>query len=132
MKVILLPFLFLSACQLFAADLNGSPSEDTAQVVSALIHQTKESGATFIRNGKNHSAEEAAEHLQKKYEHFLKKGKIKSPEDFITHAGTKSLVSGKYYELKFPDGTTVKSADWLTERLAALRQGNESMTSKGK
>ncbi len=114
MKKRLTLLLFSLCLPLFA-------EEDTAKVVAALIEQTKNSGATFIRNGKTHTAEEAAEHLQKKYDHFLKKGKIKSPEDFIKMAGTKSLMSGKYYMLKFPDGSEIKSADWLTEQLKLLR-----------
>ncbi|MDF3128623.1 DUF5329 family protein [Kiritimatiellaeota bacterium B1221] len=113
----ILPLLAICCClPLFAH------AENTADVVAALIAQTKNSGATFIRNGKTHSAEEAAAHLQKKYDHFLKKGKIKSPEDFIKLAGTKSLISKKDYLLKLPDGTEVKSADWLTAQLAGLRE----------
>ncbi|WFB35567.1 DUF5329 family protein [Kiritimatiellota bacterium B12222] len=115
----LIPLLFLIlALPLFA-------TEDTATIVSELITMTNHSGAEFIRNGKTHSAQEASEHLEKKYKHFLKKGKIKTPEDFIKYAGTKSLVSGKYYMLKFPDGTEEKSATWLTAQLANIRAEDE-------
>lgn len=99
--------------------------EDLSAVVDSLIRETRNSSATFIRNSKVHTAEEAAEHLRKKYEHFLKKGKIKTPEDFIKYAGTKSLISGKPYMLMLKDGTEIENAKWLTARLSEIRKTSE-------
>ena len=91
------------------------------QEVQALLEATKASGATFVRNGKDHTADEAVEHMEKKYAHFKKKGKIKTSEDFIRLAGTKSLMSGTEYTLRLPDGREEKSGVWLTARLAEIR-----------
>lgn len=117
-----IPLFLLVFCLPLAAE------ENTAARVEALITHTRNSEVVFIRNGKEHSPEEAAEHLQKKYEHFRKKGKIKSPEDFIKHAGTQSLISGKPYKIRLPDGTEVNSSDWLLDRLASIRNAEGAET----
>ena len=96
--------------------------EDLNAAVTHLLKETGESGATFIRNKKSHDAKEAAEHMKKKYEHFVKKGKIKTAEDFIRLAATKSLISGKPYKLKLPDGTEHLTAEWMTEALKTYRE----------
>ncbi len=103
-----------------AAD--ATPSDALAEAVTHLLTQTRESGATFVRNGAAHDAKEAVSHMQKKYEHFLKKGKIKTPEDFIRLAATQSLISGKAYTLKMPDGSEHKTADWMTAQLRLYRK----------
>lgn len=93
--------------------------EDVATVVEYLLTRIGESGLIFIRNGSEHTAAEAAAHIRDKYEHF--KSSIKTPEDFIDKAATKSMLTGKPYLVKMPDGTTRPAADWLREVLAEYR-----------
>jgi len=93
--------------------------EDVAAVVEYLLARIGESGLTFIRNGSEHTAAEAAAHIRGKYEHFKKD--IKTPEDFIDKAASKSILSGKPYLVKMPDGTTRLAADWLRGLLAEYR-----------
>jgi len=94
-------------------------AEDVTAVVEYLLARIAGSGLTFIRNGSEHTAAEAAAHIRDKYEHF--KREIKTPEDFIDKAATKSMLSGKPYLVKLPDGTTRPAADWLRDLLAEYR-----------
>ena len=93
-------------------------AENTAKVVAFLIEEVKASHLTFIRNGKTHSSEEAANHIHRKYDHV--KSQIKTPEDFIRLCASKSLVSGEPYLVVTPQGTvTVES--WLRHILMEYR-----------
>lgn len=89
----------------------------TEETVAYLIRHVGESKLTFIRNGSEHSAAEAAQLMQRKYDYVKKE--VHTPEDFIRLAGTESHLSGKPYLVKLPDATTITSAAWLT---AALRE----------
>ncbi len=120
----LLLFLFLfSGFASIGAELIPHPLD---QEIKRLLAVTETSGATFVRNGKEHTAAEAVEHMMKKYVHFQKKGRIASTEDFIALAGTKSMMSGNEYTLRMPDGRTHKSGEWLTARLAEIRSASAS------
>jgi len=115
----------LAACQ--AADERRTPvaapaaprAEAVAAVVESLLARVAGSGLVFIRNGREHTAAEATKHIRGKYEHF--RDDIRTPEDFIDKAATKSQLSGKPYLVKLPDGTTRWAADWLRELLAEYR-----------
>lgn len=76
-------------------------------------------GASFIRNGDAHTAADAASHLQLKRRKAG--GRIKTAEDFITYCATGSSLSGKPYQIRLANGTTVASADFLRARLRELR-----------
>lgn len=76
-------------------------------------------GATFIRNGSEHTCQEAAQHLQAKWEKHS--SKIKSAQDFITHLATKSSTSGELYKIRFPDGKEKPTATVLHEALKQLK-----------
>ena len=75
-------------------------------------------GTQFIRNGKAHSAADAVSHLNLKYSRV--KSKIKTADEFIKHVGSASSLSGKEYLIRYPDGITVTTAAFFTEKLRAL------------
>jgi hypothetical protein len=89
--------------------------------IQHLLATVEKSNATFIRNGDPHDGHEAAAHMKAKYQHFRRE--IKTPEDFIRLAGSKSLLSGKEYQVKLADGTEMPAKRWLTERLDEYRRG---------
>ena len=93
-----------------------------AAEVEHLLTYVEESKVEFIRNGKAYSNEDALKHMNAKADHFKKK--IKSAEDFVHYAATKSLVSGKPYQVKTPgpDGKVYACADWLLAELARYRE----------
>ena len=48
--------------------------------------------------------------------------RVKTAEDFIRYCGSESSVSGKPYEIRFPDGQVVRSADFLRLKLIEFDQ----------
>ena len=97
-------------------------TESLEQTVHYLIDYVAKSDATFIRNGVSHTPAEAVAHIKAKYEHF--KNQIKTPEDFIRLAASKSLLTGKPYLVRTPDAKEMRLDVWLTEALKQYRTEN--------
>ena len=91
-----------------------------SETIQYLLDFVKTSECIFIRNNKEHTAVEAAAHMQRKYEHYS--DKIKTPEDFIRLTATKSLMTGKLYYVRLKDGKKFTSEAWLLQALEAYRQ----------
>ena len=91
-----------------------------SETIQYLLAFVKNSGVLFFRNDKEHTAGEAAAHMQRKYAHF--KNEIKTPEDFIRLTATKSLMTGKLYYVILKDGEKITSEAWLMQALDAYRQ----------
>jgi hypothetical protein len=78
-------------------------------------------GATFIRNGDEHTPQKAAEHLKMKLE---KAGsRIKTANNFIEKLASKSSVSGEAYMIRFANGKTFPSQLVLLSELKKLEEG---------
>ena len=86
--------------------------------INHLLQYVENAGCTFIRNGKAYNGAEARAHIQKKYDYF--KDRIKTTEDFITHAATKSTMSGKPYMVRC-SGREISCAEWLNVELERFR-----------
>ncbi|MCK6446460.1 MAG: DUF5329 family protein [Planctomycetes bacterium] len=93
------------------------------QKIEALLAAVAASNATFVRNGDDHTAEEAAEHLRRKWKND---SAVKSARDFIERCATKSSLSGDPYEMQFPDGKRVTTTEWLGAKLASLESGSSA------
>lgn len=104
----------------------GAHADTASEEIGYLIESIGQSGCAFVRNGKNHSAPDAADHLRLKY----RRGKAyaNSAEQFISRLASKSSMSGKLYYMKCDGEENQKTGEWLTERLEAFRKnrGNES------
>ena len=87
--------------------------------IDHLFRTIETSGCTFNRNGNIYDGQEAGEHIRKKYAHA--KRRIKSTEDFIRYAATKSSMSGRPYQVTC-DGIEMPTAEWLTEELVRFRE----------
>ncbi len=94
--------------------------------ISHLFAYLKGSSCEFLRNGSWHSAEDAAGHLNAKYDYFLKRDMISSTEDFIERAATKSSMSGKPYLVRCGGSAPIENAIWLKEELAAYRKSGRN------
>jgi len=106
--------------------LSADPAAGTDQLsetIQYLLAFVKESECRFFRNDKEHSAGEAAAHMQRKYEHF--KNEIKTAEEFIRLAATKSLMTGRLYYVKLKNGEKMTSEAWLLQALDTYRQKQE-------
>lgn len=96
--------------------------EDEKSKIEFLIEQVKTSELTFIRNGDEHNAQKAYEHLKMKYKNALNswftppKSKW-TVELFIKEVASKSSWSGKPYKIKRKDGKTVLAEIWFKEKL---------------
>ncbi len=114
------PSGLLHAAVLFGLAAQILATESLDQTIGYLINHVGKSNATFIRNGVSHTSAEAVAHIKAKYEHF--KGEIKTPEDFIHLAASKSLLSGKPYLVRTPDGNEMHLDAWLTDALKHHRE----------
>lgn len=103
---------------LAAAQLN-----DTArQEIEALLRAVGSSGCEFMRGGTAYTATKAQDHLQQKFAYLDNRGQLKSAEDFIVKAGTRSSMTGDAYGIRCA-GTGHQASDaWLLARLKAMRQ----------
>lgn len=84
----------------------------------AVIAGTK--GATFVRNGMEHGAQEAADHIRSKWK--AKAGEIATASQFIDVIASRSDLSGEAYQIRFEGGRVVELGSWLRERLAAIER----------
>ena len=109
-------FLSISTGQIFATD-------SLDESIKFLLDYVAKSDATFIRNGEAHAPQEAVNHIKAKYEHF--KSEIKTPEDFIRLAASKSLLTGQPYLVRTRDGKQMQLDAWLTAALKAHRSESE-------
>ncbi|MCB2216551.1 DUF5329 domain-containing protein [Desulfofustis glycolicus] len=90
--------------------------------IDHLLEHIRTAPCRFNRNGTWHEADEAAEHIGRKYRYLLRRDRIDSTEDFIRQAATASSISGRAYLVQCRSDTVLKTADWLTGILAELRQ----------
>src|SRR5262245_11444481 len=85
--------LILSITAMWPASLvrTAAALEDTEKAISYLLDYVSRADATFIRNGQQATGPQAADHLRQKWDYFRKS--IKTPEDFIQLAATRSELS---------------------------------------
>jgi len=110
----------------FAASAASPQSPTTASArtpaaeIDALIDRVAHAkGVVFIRNGTEHTAAEAAQHLARKRR--AAGDRITTPEQFIDKLGARSSMTGKPYRVRLPDGREMDSATWLTGLLQEVR-----------
>ena len=90
--------------------------------IQHLFDHLKNAQCAFNRNGKWYTAEEAVEHIQKKYQYLMKKGLVNSTEQFIERAASESSLSGKPYLVKCGAPEPIKSSVWFQSELERFRQ----------
>jgi hypothetical protein len=112
MRIVTGALLLLALCVPMAR------ADPLADEIAHLIDFIRTSSCTFIRNGSDYTGSEAADHVQAKYEHF--KDEIHTVEDFIDRAASRSLMSGKAYEVRCAD-KTMPAADWIRTEDEAYR-----------
>ena len=109
-------FVLLAICSAVPA----GAAESLEQTIAFLLHRIETADATFVRNGQTHTPQEAGAHVRAKYEHF--KGQIKTPEDFIRLAATKSLLTGQPYLVRTRDSKEMPLNAWLSDALREHRE----------
>jgi hypothetical protein len=89
--------------------------------VNFLLGYIDGSACEFYRNGTWRDSKAAQEHLRDKYQYLVERNQIKTTEDFIEMAATKSSFSGQPYMVSCNGGATVTSNQWLHDELVRLR-----------
>jgi|JI9StandDraft_2_1071091.scaffolds.fasta_scaffold207611_1 hypothetical protein len=97
-------------------------SPTARQEIDALLRAVGTSGCEFLRGGTAYTAAKAQEHLRSKFEYLDERGQLKSAEDFIVKAGTRSSMTGEAYGIRCGSTGAQASEAWLQARLKALRQ----------
>ena len=104
--------------------LSGKGADSTEREVRLLIDAIAASHCDFNRNGRQHTAEEAAAHLELKY---ARAGKhIDSADEFITQLASSSSFTVKPY-LMSCEGGTLPAGDWMIEALEQIRANTQSL-----
>jgi Family of unknown function (DUF5329) len=98
--------------------------------IDALLARLQTSGCQFSRNGTSYSGSKAKEHLLRKLKYIEDRGTVQSTEQFIELAASSSSSSGKPYEVRCGSAAPIKSQQWLTNELAALRSSSDESKSK--
>jgi len=106
-----------------AADSVGLTEE---QKIERLIeHVAGMQDAVFIRNGTEHPAAEAAQHLRRKWQ--ARADEITTAGQFIDEVASRSSLSGEIYQIQLAGGRTIPAGECLRDQLRVIEQ--ESATS---
>jgi hypothetical protein len=112
------------AALILVLSLTTARADPLQDEIAHLIDFVRHSSCTFIRNGTEYTGAQAADHVQAKYDYY--KSDIKTVDDFIDRAASKSMLSGKPYQVRCADGKTITAADWIRTEDAAYRAGKSS------
>ena len=93
-----------------------SEAEKIERLIAAVAQQTD---AVFVRNGREHSSAEAAEHLRRKWK--AAGDRVTTAEAFIEQIASRSSLSGTAYSIQFSDGREMTSAEFLRNELRKLQ-----------
>jgi hypothetical protein len=89
--------------------------------IAYLLRFVEQSGCEFYRNGDWYDSGRAAAHLRDKYAALAARGEVASAEEFIDRVATRSILSGRPYEVRCDGGGVVAAAQWLREALLRYR-----------
>lgn len=109
--------IVLFAITLLLATSAGADDQTNTEV-QYLLGFVESSGCTFHRNGGDHDAADAADHLRLKYRRGGKY--VDTTEHFIDRLATESSWTGRKYTVTC-DGQTQPSGEWLHKALADYR-----------
>jgi hypothetical protein len=102
-----------------AAQEAGTPESSTQTEIAYLIDFVRGSDCIFLRNGDSYDGAAAAEHIVDKYDYL--RDEIHTAEDFIERTATRSVLSGRAYQITCPDAAPVLAGDWLRAALDTYR-----------
>lgn len=111
---------WIAFLMLLTLSLGANADEADEREVAYLIDFVANSGAVFVRNGSEHNAQDAADHLAMKYRRAGRYAK--TADDFIDNLASKSSITRKPYTIILADGTEILSRDWLYTALNDYRE----------
>ncbi|MGH8029316.1 MAG: DUF5329 family protein [Arenimonas sp.] len=108
----------LLALAFATAALAKTPPAESAKIEALIAAVEAHPDAVFIRNGSDHDATEAADHLRLKWKSAG--NRIHTARDFIRYCATQSSMTGRKYRIRFADGREVDSADFFLAELKRI------------
>lgn len=109
---------------------HAGPAPAALAEIQYLLDFVGKSGCEFNRNGVWYDSGQARSHLSYKYDVLADRGQIKTVDDFIEKAATKSSLTGIAYKVRCAGGQELSSRQWLRDELARYRL-TETHDSKG-
>ena len=95
---------------------------EAAQIeINQLLGLVEQSGCEFFRNGTWYDAKRAQAHLRAKYDMLAANDQIKTAEDFIEKAASRSSLSGRPYQMRCRGGAAMTTNQWFSAALMRLR-----------
>lgn len=122
MKLMFTLTLVLMSGFAVAADIDTT----TRKEIAHLFDYLQQSDCRFGRNGSWFDTGRAVQHIDKKYQYLLRKNAIRSTENFIDRAASKSSTTGRPYHVDCGDSMVVESAIWFRDELNAYRRRNNA------
>ena len=114
----------LGMSMLMLKPLHLQGADSTEHEVRLLIDAIAASRCNFNRNGRQHTAEEAAAHLELKY---ARAGRhIDSADEFITQLASSSSFTGRPYLMRC-EGGTLPAEDWMIDALEQIRANTQGL-----
>jgi len=104
---------------------HASPPEIVQAEINYLLGRVASSGCEFYRNGSWYDGRRAEAHLRSKYDALVAKDLIRTTDDFIELAGTRSSFSGREYAIRCSSSAAVPSNQWLREQLTLYRRSRQ-------
>jgi hypothetical protein len=89
--------------------------------INHLLGLIEQSGCEFSRNGTWYNAQRAQAHLRAKYDVLAASDQIKTAEDFIEKAASKSSLSGLPYQIRCGGGAAITTKQWFDAALVRYR-----------
>ncbi|MDB6115111.1 MAG: hypothetical protein JWQ62_2056 [Lacunisphaera sp.] len=99
-----------------AADQSPVVKTEEQKIEGLLAFVAVQKDIRFVRNGSDYDAAMAVKFLRAKWDR--QRAEIKTVDDFIDKAATKSSTSGQPYLIRLKDRTEVPCADFLRKQLA--------------
>jgi hypothetical protein len=120
-KPLLLPLVFVLLA--VALPCRADISAETSTEIDELLQLVESSDCIFIRNGSEHDATDAADHLRLK----LKRGKkyVDTTEQFIDRLASESSWTGKPYTVRCPNEDEQLTGAWLHQLLDSMRSAKQ-------
>ena len=104
----------------FGVGAEPMPAVARAEVATVFV-RLEASGCKFNRNGTWYTSTQARKHLQKKFDYAEKMTSLKTAEEFIAIAASKSSTTGESYQVKCGDQPSVTSSVWLLQQVQVGR-----------
>jgi len=114
------------ALLIYPFTLSASEKQDDvmSNEIAFLLSKIKHTACQLNRNGSLHNGQNAEKHIRRKYNYVRKK--IKTTEQFISYAATRSSFTGRPYMLICSQEKPQTTASWLLKALSLHRKQNST------